>query len=284
VRSFDAVAALTGLSSASRVWVPGPLAATMNLFAAVHAALLGAARVDGLADATHAHLTPTALRQLLDDGGPLGGVTVVVAGDRLSPGLHDRAVAAGARVAHYYGAAELSFVAWGGHAEDLRPFPGVEVAVRDREVWVRSPFLCSGYDGAPGPMRRDADGWATVGDRGTLDGGRLTVLGRPDAVTTGGATVPVADVEAVLRPSAAGEVVVLGVPHGALGAVLAAVLTVADDLGPLREVARSVLPAAHRPRRWFHVAELPVTAAGKPDRQALVSALSGPAGRAHRLV
>ena len=90
----------------------------------------------------------------------------MVAGDRLPVALHDRAVAAGARVHHYYGAAELSFVAWGAHADDLRPFPGVEVAVRDGEVWVRSPYVCSGYDGSPGPLRVDPDGFATVGDRG----------------------------------------------------------------------------------------------------------------------
>ena len=38
--------------------MPGPLAATMNLFAAVHATVAGATLVDALADATHAHLTP----------------------------------------------------------------------------------------------------------------------------------------------------------------------------------------------------------------------------------
>ena len=42
VSSFDAVSRLTGLTADSRVWVPGPLAATMNLFAAVHATVLGA--------------------------------------------------------------------------------------------------------------------------------------------------------------------------------------------------------------------------------------------------
>jgi len=36
--SFPYVADLLGLGPGSRVWVPGPLTATMNLFAAVHAA------------------------------------------------------------------------------------------------------------------------------------------------------------------------------------------------------------------------------------------------------
>ena len=105
-------------------------------------------------------------------------------------------------VHHYYGAAELSFVAWGAHADDLTPFPGVDVVVRDGEVWVRTPYLCLGYDGPPGPLRTDPDGFATVGDRGVLADGRLLVSGRSDAVTVGGATVEPADVEVVLREAA----------------------------------------------------------------------------------
>ena len=282
ISSFDAVSRLTGLTADSRVWVPGPLAATMNLFAAVHATVTGAELVDDLADATHAHLTPGDLARVA--GPSLSGVTVVVAGDRLSPGLHDRAVAAGATVHHYYGAAELSFVAWGAHAEDLRPFPGVEVVVRDGEIWVRSPFVCEGYAGSPGPLRRDGDGFATVGDRGLLADGRLVVLGRPGTVTTGGATVPLSAVEPVLRAAATGEVVVVGLPHEELGAVLAVVLTSPADHGPLLAEARRVLDGPHRPRVWFHVADLPLTAAGKVDREALVSLVSGADDRSTRLV
>jgi acyl-CoA synthetase (AMP-forming)/AMP-acid ligase II len=280
VSSFGAVSALTGLSTASRVWVPGPLASTMNLFAAVHATWSGATVVDGPGAATHAHLTPALLHRHLAD---LAGVTVVVAGDRLSHGLRDRAEKHGVRVHHYYGAAELSFVAWGAHADDLRSFPGVAVEVRSGVVWVRSPFVCTRYDGPPGPLRRDTDGFCTVGDRGVLEDGRLTVLGRDDAVTTGGETVTVADVEQVLRAAASGEVVVVGVPHDVLGQALAVVLTSASDLDPVRAAARRSLAGAERPRVWFHVTELPLTGAGKVDRPALVSLVSGGDARARRM-
>ncbi len=284
VSSFEAVARLTGLTSASRVWVPGPLTATMNLFAVVHARLLGATLVDGPTPATHAHLTPSGLTSLLDRGAPLAGLTVIVAGDRLTSAVHDRAVRAGAQVRHYYGAAELSFVAWGGHAGDLRPFPGVTVQVRAGEIWVRSPYLCSGYEGPPGPRRLDEDGFATVGDRGVLEAGRLTVHGRPGAVTVGGSTVETAAVEGLLQSAAAGTVAVVGMPHDELGEVLAVVLTSPGDHAPLRRLARSELQGAHRPRLWWHVETLPTTPAGKVDRLALVSLVSGGGDRVTRLV
>ena len=254
--SFPTVARLTALEGGARVWVPGPLAGTMNLFACVLARWAGATLVDDLADATHAHVTPTVLRRL----GPalLAGRHLTVAGDRLDRGTYDAAVAAGAQVSHYYGAAELSFVAWGSHEDDLRLFPGVEVSVRDGVLWVRSPYL------ADVPT---TDGFATVGDRGELVGPRLRVHGRGDAaVVTSGATVLVEDVESALRPVARGEVVVLGVPHADLGQVVAAVLTDPADLGKCRTVA---MPSSHRPRLWYAVPSLPRTAAGKLDRAAL---------------
>jgi acyl-CoA synthetase (AMP-forming)/AMP-acid ligase II len=269
------VAALTGLSSGARLWVPGPLAGTMNLFAAVLARHLGVPLV-GRRDATHAHLTPTALRRLLDEGGP-DRLHVTVAGDRLERDLHDRAVAAGLSVSHYYGAAELSFVAWGHHEDDLRPFPEVQVAVRDGIVWVRSPYLCRGYDGQPGALRTDPAGYLTVGDRGMLRGGVLTVRGRGEnAVVTGGATVEVADVEQVLSRHVHGEAVVLGLSHETLGQVVAAVLTDSDDLSAARAAARARLDPAQRPRLWFHVADLPTPAAGKVDRVRLAGSLQRP--------
>src|SRR5690606_12302761 len=132
VDSFDHVSRLAGIGSASRVWIPGPVTATMNLFALVHTAWAGARIVDDLADATHAHLTPARLSRLLvERPGDVAGVHFITAGDRLERSAYDAVRAADARASHYYGAAELSFAAWGEHADALAPFPGVEVEIRD---------------------------------------------------------------------------------------------------------------------------------------------------------
>lgn len=272
VESFPEVSRLAGIDASSRVWVPGPLTATMNLFAAVQARWAGAVVTAAREDATHAYLTPAVLARCLDEGMSLRGRHIVVAGDRLAAGLARRVAAAGGRTSHYYGAAELSFVAWGTHENDLRPFPGVEVSVRDGQIWVRSRYLSRGYAGEPGPLRFAADGFATVGDRGRLADGFLTVAGRAaGTVVTSGATVLVADVELALRETSGSEVVVVGVDHPRLGALVAAVLRDRTAYARVRAAARAELSRAQRPVRWFHLADLPLTAAGKVDRAALAA-------------
>ncbi len=275
VDSFPTVTVLTGWDAAARVWIPGPLSATMNLFAAVHTRVVDARQVDDLADATHAQLTPAVLRRLLEDRAGVRGRTLVVAGDGLDPRVRARAEAAGATVAHYYGAAQLSFVAWGRDADSLRPFPGVEVELRPAGgsaeaspvIWARSPYLAVGAEGGGDPLQHDGSGFATVGDRGRWDGDRLRVLGRDDTVVTGGVTVVLAEVEAALRPGLRGEIAAIGLPHPTLGAVVGAVLTDAADSEPARERARTL--GARRPVRWSVRPQLPLTPAGKLDRPAL---------------
>jgi len=272
VDSFPHVSRLTALHGHARVWIPGPLSATMNLFAAVHARQVGATVTDAPDGATHAHLTPALLQAALNQGTDLAGVHVVVAGDRLPSDVADRADAAGARVSHYYGAAELSFVAWGTHEDDLRPFPEVEIEVRDGVLWVRSPYLSQGYDGADGPFTLAADGFATVGDRGSMAGGMLTVAGRgAEVVLTGGATVLVADVEFELRRAGVADVVVVGVPHPRLGTIVAAVVTDVAAVDRARVTARVALTAAQRPRVWLHLPQFPMTPGGKVDRAAVAA-------------
>ncbi|KRE37711.1 hypothetical protein ASG73_08680 [Janibacter sp. Soil728] len=270
--SFAAVSDLTGTTRDSRVWVPGPVTATMNLFAAVHAHAVGATLVARVADATHAHLTPTALRRLLADDTDLSGRELVVAGDRIDAAEAARVRAAGGRLHHYYGAAELSLVAWGEHAGALRPFPGVDVEARDEQLWVRSPFVSDGYLEPEHELQAEG-GWASVGDRGEVVDGRVLVHGRAGGITTAGETVRVADIEHVLRPLATGDVVVVGLPHPDLGEVVAAAVTDAGDVPRLTALAREQLTPAQRPRRWLHLDPLPMTANDKVDRAAVRVAL-----------
>lgn len=261
-RSFEPYGALTGVAAGARLWLPGPLTATMNLFAAVHANAVGATLADGPADATHACLTPAQLQRL--DPSALRHARVCVAGAALPEGL-----TAGNTVC-YYGSAELSFVAAGRHVGDLRPFPGVDVQIRDGEIWARSAYLSDGYrPGDAGPLRTDDAGYATVGDIGAWRGDALVVHGRPEYVTSAGATVSIAEVEAALAPHARGAFAVFASPHPSIGEVVALAVTEPRDADTLRAAAAHLLPTAMRPRRFAVLDALPLTSAGKVDRRAL---------------
>ncbi|MGS0688523.1 AMP-binding enzyme [Nakamurella sp. GG22] len=271
--SFAPFGLLTGIGPDDRVLLTGPLHATLHLFAAVHALSVGAEITDRQQDATVTHAVPARLAGLLSElpvDAPLR--TVVVAGAVLPDRLAEQAVARGMTLIEYYGAAELSFVAARRYPEPLTPFPGAEVQIRNGTLWVRSPYLSTGYPkGRSGPLRRDDDGFATVGDLADpLPGGGLLIRGRGDsAVTTGGATVLAEDVERALGSlPQVSAVAVVGVPHATLGEVLTAVVEPRPgaDLTGIRDAARALLKGHSLPRRWLVADRLPRTPSGKIAR------------------
>jgi acyl-CoA synthetase (AMP-forming)/AMP-acid ligase II len=309
--SFPAVSALLyddAVPDAERVVaLPAPPSSSLTLFSLAHAVDGGPRPVfpgqdGGFAEATSFHGTPQALRALLDGGGLPRVRTALVGGSHLDENLRADAESRGIRVISYYGAAELSFVAV-DDGTGLRPFPGVDIDVRDGELWVRSPYVALGYLGAGGPLRIDGD-WATVGDLAELDTGldsgldsvtdpgnanadvaqtrTLRLRGRADgAIITASATVIPEEVEAELRRlPAIADAVVFGLPAGNVGALVAAMVEPAPGspaitAGELRGSTSSRLGPAHRPRIWF-TGELPRNASGKPARAEIVRrALAG---------
>lgn len=284
-RSFAAVSGFLDADAGQVVALPAPASSSLTLFSLAHA-LAGGPRPAlpgddaGLAAATAFHGTPHALRTLLERGALPCVRTALVGGSHLDQQVRALAESRGIRVVAYYGAAELSFVA----ADDgtgLRPFPGVEVAVRDGQVWVRSPYVSLGYLGAAGPLRTDGP-WATVGDLAELRDGTLTLRGRADgAILSASATVIPEEVEAHLRRlPGVRDAVVFGYPAGGVGALVAAVVEPAAGRTPvgaglLRETVAAGMSPSHRPRIWF-TGDLPRTAAGKPARAEVVRrALAG---------
>lgn len=276
--SVAALSDITGITKEDQVWLPGPLWSSLFLYGAFHAAAVGAPlifRGDDPAAATVLHCVPSQLPGLLDlaDAGGLPLVRLaVVAGDHLPARLRLRCERAGWLAVEYYGAAELSFVAWRNCIGPFRAFPGVEIELREGTLWARSPYLARSYltAGPDGPFRLDPQGWATVGDLARAVDGGLEVLGRGNAaVTSGGHTVVVEEVERLLRPLPGVEdVAVLGVPHPRLGEVVTAVVVGSVSDASLR-AAVAVMPAPSRPGRWVHADALPRTSAGKLRRDAL---------------
>lgn len=281
--SAEALTSITGTAPGDVVWLPGRLTSSLFLYGAWHAASSGlpvVLRGEEPEPATVVHCVPGQLPALLDDvqRGRLRRLRLVVtAGDRLPPGLRARTAAAGLRLVEYYGAAELSFVAWRDDDGPLRTFPGVRADVRDGVVWAASPYLARGYLTGAGALRTDG-GWATVGDLAESVPGGLQVSGRGgSAVTTGGHTVVVEDVELALRAvPGVRDAGVVGLPHHRLGSLLVAVVVGESDDATLRDAIRA-LPAPARPRRLLRATRLPRTDSGKlrrPELAALATTLA----------
>lgn len=279
--SFRPLTALAGLRNSDTVLLTGPLHSTLHLFAAVHTLWLGGHLTDDPSIATATHAVPALLADVLLRPPPRLRLAVV-AGARLPPDLARRAVDLGLRLVEYYGAAETSFVAARVVPEPMRPFPGVDVRIIDGELWARSPYLALTRVGDGAVLRRTPDGFVTVGDLAEIDqDGSIVVRGRGDsAVTTGGHTVLVEDIEAVLSalPGVL-EVAVVGVDHKVLGQVVTAVVVLADgvDLAQIRRQARSALTGPALPRQWRSVPELPRTPGGKIARSVLAGIGANPA-------
>jgi long-chain acyl-CoA synthetase len=269
------------------VLVPGPLSASLYLFGALHALWCGTEprlrprfrAADARAAAT-VHLVPALLTELLDDlarrPGPVALRTVVVGGAHLPDAERARfaRLLPGAELVEYYGSAEHSLIALRRGAE-LRTVPGVELEVRDGVAWVRSPLAFAGrlHDGVLEPAAE----WTTVGDRVEVSAtGALTVLGRDSAtISCGGRLVSAEEVEAVLREvDGVADVLVAGVPHPRLGALVTAVVEGDPTLRDLRAAARAGLEPGKRPRRWLVTPALPRTASGKPARARVAEQLA----------
>lgn len=214
-----------------------------------------------------ASVVPTMLRRLLDAGAKGGGSLrgVLVGGGPADPELLRRALDAGIPALQTYGMTEtcsqVCTVAPQDAARDLgtagRPVMGAEVAIgADGRIRVRGPMVAAGYQGeAPRP-----DDWFITGDLGRIDSlGRLTVLGRADAViVTGGENVHPQRVEQALRAIAGvAGARVFGEPDPEWGQrVVAEVVLDGADLDTIITRARAVLARAENPRRWEVVAAI----------------------------
>ncbi len=231
-------------------------------------------------------LVPTQLVRLLEAGAPVERFQAILLGGAAAPpALLDQARAAGARVVTTYGMSETC----GGCVYDGVPLDGVVVASgTDGRVRISGPVLFSGYRLAPELTNAVlADGWFTTSDLGGLGAdGRLAVRGRADdVINSGGEKVVAGEVEAALRRCpGVRDVVVLGVADPDWGERVTALIVPADPANPpglelLREQLRDRLPRYAAPRAVVHLAEIPLLASGKPDRQLLRVVAADPGAR-----
>ncbi|MFI6908334.1 class I adenylate-forming enzyme family protein [Nonomuraea sp. NPDC050394] len=249
---------------------------------------------------THVLAVPTMIRMMLDRPGtaPMPPMTALVLGGAEL----DAATAAEARkvfgcpVVNLYGSADgvnchggLGFVpgqdAGPGvvvgppdpRVAEIRisPVPGEEFG----EIIARGPMTPMCYVGAPelNQRYRTAEGWVRTGDLGTIDEtGCLRLVGRlKQVVIRGGANISLAEVErAVATHPGVREAVCLGVPDAVMGERLGACVVLRagheltlDDLAA--HLTGQGLDRGKHPEHLLLIERMPLTPAGKPDRDAL---------------
>ncbi|MFL5658672.1 MAG: class I adenylate-forming enzyme family protein [Ktedonobacteraceae bacterium] len=237
--------------------------------------------------ATILHGPPALFTSLLkSDPACLGPVrTGYVAGAPCPPQVLEQLDTANCRILNLYGMTEIG-AATCCRADDSpgvryttvgRPLPGYELRIVNSEVQVRGPYVTTGYYRQPEQTAAAFDdGWLRTGDRGSMDAqGNLSIAGRAkDMICVAGLSVFPAEVESFLltHPDVV-QAAIVGVPHASMGEVLQAFIVArpGSNLTPtmLLQFARARIAGYKLPYAIRMVSELPMLAAGKPDRVAL---------------
>jgi len=156
--------------------------------------------------------------------------------------------------------------------------PDVELELRDGVIHVRSPHMMDGYwddiETTQGVLR---DGWLNTQDVGFLDeDGLLHLVGRSRDVIMVNAEVCYAGaIEQVLasHPLVA-QAFAVGAPDPMTGEAIHAFIMLSGDEKPaeeeLRDLVRRRLSANSQPKTITAISEVPLTAAGKPDKHSLL--------------
>jgi acyl-CoA synthetase (AMP-forming)/AMP-acid ligase II len=196
-----------------------------------------------------------------------------------------------------YGQTELTGVvtrpAPGATGTHGRPSPVVEIRIVDDdgeelpsgevgEIVVRGPMVMLGYaNDIAATADKIRNGWLHSYDLGRLeDDGTLSFIGpKRSLIKTGGENVYPAEVEAAIRAlPAVAAVCVIGLPHAEWGQIVTGVVSAraGERLTPddIDEHCRGVLAGYKRPRRIEIVDELPTTADGRVDREAVIARLN----------
>jgi acyl-CoA synthetase (AMP-forming)/AMP-acid ligase II len=176
-------------------------------------------------------------------------------------------VQTGIGIAEVYGSTETGGIAARVRADgetDFKPYATVDVCIEAEHLKVRSDYLSPGLTLCP-------QDYFTVGDRVADAGnGRFRLLGRADGIVkVGGNRVDLEVVrQTIKRYPGVRDALVISLPmgQGRENRILALVEADLDAAVLNKALMRDLEPHA-RPRGIKVVAQMPLTAAGKPDRK-----------------
>lgn len=228
------------------------------------------------------HVDMTSLRGMVVAGSPLPRHRLAEAIERLGPVMYQA-----------YGQSEagnltlLTPAHIDRHGPDVletvgRPHAGVEFDVRDGELYVRNPYLMSGYwqDEAETSAVL-VDGWIRTRDLGHVDdAGFVRLTGRArDVIIVDALPYYAGPIEAVLSGQpGVDQAYVVGAPDERTGEAVHAFVVPAPGRLPIAEDLRDAVLAelgpACLPRTITFLTEVPVANSGKPDKIALRASLA----------
>lgn len=233
-------------------------------------------------------LVPTQLQRLTQSAAAIEWLrrfaVILLGGGPTWRELADKAGGLGLPVAMSYGMTETAAMVTaqlpseflGGDRSSGRPMPHAKVSIDENgHIHLQAASLFRGYFPESVNLRE----WITQ-DLGRIDAaGRLTVLGRADAVIiSGGKKIQPAEVEAVLRASGEFEdVAVIGLPDEEWGEAVVACYPASSRTPDLRRAVTGLAPH-QRPKRFIAVAAWPRNAQGKINRAALGDLAGGRVG------
>lgn len=309
IASFVVNARAFGIGPGARVAVLGRLSQSLALYAGVEALHMGAEahllddlRPNGQRAAllarriTALYATPAQLRLLVEAKGEVLPDLryIIIGGSKLDAGLRIalRALAPQAKVVEFYGAAEASFITMADAATPDasvgRLYPAVDLRLADAsgqtvadgevgQIWVRSPYLFTGYAAGQGVGATVWDGdWLSVGETGLMQAGYLYLKGRAGRmVTIADQNVWPEEMETfLLSQPGVRRAAVLPRPDALRGVHLVAV--VVGDAGQesaLRAACLQAFGPLKSPRAFHWRTDWPSLPSGKTDLAALMRGL-----------
>jgi len=195
--------------------------------------------------------------------------SILVGGAALSDDLFQGARQHGLKIVRTYGMSETS----GGCIYEGVPLPGVRFTLESNsEISIGGETLASGYLIA-GELDSTnfKDQIFRTRDFGTIENGKLTVLGRvDDIIITGGENLSLDLVESVLKNFLTSEeCAAFTVEDPEWGAALCIATTHEVDKEKISKLLEQSIGVHAKPKRFLLVAEIPRTSIGKVDRRRL---------------